>query len=136
MPGTFLCTFTVQDQNTEKNSASAREDKEEIAQLQAKKANRVETVPADKELVALNLKIEQKTKTEENQVDSYLGLSEMKNPIPFVTNGIKSRFKQDVDLRTAKASKNKQGGFYLKIGKFEFSRKTAPVNEDVLAANP
>ncbi|MCE3296715.1 MAG: hypothetical protein K0R65_2429 [Crocinitomicaceae bacterium] len=125
----------AEEHGTQTSAANGRE-KNTVAVLQAKKATRIETVPGEKELVALNLKPENHVEADESESGYYLGLSEMKNPIPFVTNGIKNRFKQDVDLRTAKASKHKQGGFYLKIGKFEFSRKTAPVNEDVLAVNP
>ncbi|MGV3630138.1 MAG: hypothetical protein ACO1O6_02980 [Bacteroidota bacterium] len=106
-----------------------------VAVLQPKKVNRLDVVSPEKELVALNLKGETHIKPEKEE-NSYLGLGEMKNPVPFITREIKTRFNQDVDLRTAKASKTKQGGFYLKIGKFEFSRKTAPVTEDMLAANP
>lgn len=68
-------------------------------------------------------------KVSEEENSTYLAVNEMKNPISFVTNEINTRFKTDVDLRTAKATKNKQGGFYLKIGKFEISRKVKPVEE-------
>ena len=79
---------------------------------------------------------EKNKKTLKNSVaeeSSYLAFSEMKNPAKIVTNTVAEKFKTKVDLRTAKASSKKQGGFFIKIGKFELSRKTAP--QDILAAN-
>ena len=109
-----------------------RPEIERIASLRTRKAQHLGSNP-EKELMALQLtKADEKEKTEDT--DPYLALSDMKNPVSFLTKGIKSRFHQDVDVRMAKASKTRQGGFYLKIGKFEFSRKTAPVNEEVLAS--
>jgi hypothetical protein len=68
-----------------------------------------------------------------NEINSYLAFDEMKNPVPIVTNGLKSKINRDIDFRTAKATNKKQGGFFLKLGKLEISRKTSPV--DVLAIN-
>jgi hypothetical protein len=72
---------------------------------------------------------------EENETNTYLSFSDMKNPAPVVTNGLKERLQKEVDFRSARATRNKQGGFFIKIGKFEISRKTAPVNSDILATN-
>jgi hypothetical protein len=70
-----------------------------------------------------------------DDANTYLSFRDMKNPAPVVTNGLKERLQKEVDFRSAKATRNKQGGFFLKIGKFEISRKTAPINTDVLATN-
>lgn len=83
----------------------------------------------------LALKIRKPEKPTQAQEAVYLEVREMKDPVPFLTNGLRKRFHADVDLRTAKASKTRQGGFYLKIGKFEFSRKTPPVTDEVMASN-
>lgn len=48
---------------------------------------------------------------------------EMKNPIQPITKRISEVLKQDVEFKTSKAAKKRSGGFYLKIGKFELSRK-------------
>ena len=52
-----------------------------------------------------------------------VGVDQMKNPIKPITNRIGEVLKQEVDFRTSKAARKKSGGFYLKIGKFELSRK-------------
>lgn len=54
--------------------------------------------------------------------ESY-AMVEMKNPIQAITNRISEVIKRDVDFKTSKAARQKSGGFYLKIGKFEISRK-------------
>ncbi len=92
----------------------------------------IEVFPSD---FAANFKNNKKSvyNTIEEQESSYLAFSEMKNPAKIVTNGVSEKFKTKVDLRTAKASNKKQGGFFIKIGKFELSRKTAP--QDALAVN-
>ncbi len=54
---------------------------------------------------------------------AYLSLNEMKNPIPPVTKKIADIIDNEVDFRTAKASDKKNGGFYIKIGKFEILHK-------------
>lgn len=61
----------------------------------------------------------------ENPSDQALfGINDMKNPIEPLTDQLKKRISTDVDFRHAKPTKNKQGGFYLKIGKLEIIRKT------------
>lgn len=49
--------------------------------------------------------------------------SDMNNPIKPLTKLISDKTKTDVDFRSRKASKKKPGGFYIKIGRFEVSRK-------------
>ena len=52
-------------------------------------------------------------------------IEQMRNPIRPVTDKLSSTLNTPVDLRTAKATKKKQGGFYLKIGKLEISHRSA-----------
>lgn len=59
---------------------------------------------------------------ESKAADMYT-MVEMKNPIKPITQRLASVIKQDVDFRTSKAARKKTGGFYLKIGKLEISRK-------------
>lgn len=55
------------------------------------------------------------------------------NPIPFITNTLASKTKKDVNFLVAKEEKVKTKRFYVKFGKFEFSRN---VNQkDDLATN-
>lgn len=54
-----------------------------------------------------------------------IGYEEMKNPIKPVTAKISEIIKQEVDFRTSKAARKRPGGFYLKIGKLEISRKVS-----------
>jgi hypothetical protein len=46
----------------------------------------------------------------------------MENPIEPVTSFIAEKSKTDVEFKRRKATKEKKGGFFLKIGKFEFSK--------------
>lgn len=55
--------------------------------------------------------------------NSSYAMVEMKNPIQPITKRISEVIKQDVEFKTSKAAKKRSGGFYLKIGKFELSRK-------------
>jgi len=52
-----------------------------------------------------------------------LHFSEMDNPIEPITKMISKQTNSEVEFRRAKKSKNKPHGFFLKIGKFELSRK-------------
>ena len=47
----------------------------------------------------------------------------MKNPIKPITSRLEKTLKTDVDFKTGKAANNTGAGFFLKIGKFELSRK-------------
>jgi hypothetical protein len=67
-----------------------------------------------------------------NNKPHYTDVAEMKNPIKLITNKLQHVTKREIDFRTAKATSSKQGGFYLKIGKLEITRKTYK-EEDALA---
>lgn len=54
-----------------------------------------------------------------------ISVNDMKNPIEPVTSRLSETLNRPIDFRTAKASKQKGGGFYLKIGKLEISHQTA-----------
>jgi len=49
--------------------------------------------------------------------------TEMKNPIKPITSRLEKTLKTSVDFQTGKAANNAGGGFFLKIGKLEISRK-------------
>lgn len=49
--------------------------------------------------------------------------TEMKNPIKPITSRLTRTLNTKVDFQTGKAANNAGGGFFLKIGKFELSRK-------------
>ena len=51
--------------------------------------------------------------------------SNMKNPIPLITNTISEKTKTAVDFKTGKATETEKGGFFIKIGKFEVSHKSS-----------
>jgi hypothetical protein len=52
-----------------------------------------------------------------------LGFDQMNNPIKSITKKIAEIANTEVDFRSAKPSKSTSGGFYLKIGNLEISRK-------------
>lgn len=56
---------------------------------------------------------------------AWVPVTDMKNPIEPVTDKLSTTLNTPVDFRTAKASKRKGGGFYLKIGKLEVSHQSA-----------
>ena len=51
--------------------------------------------------------------------------SNMKNPIPLITNTLSEKTKTQVDFQTGKATETQKGGFFVKIGKFEISHKSS-----------
>ena len=54
---------------------------------------------------------------------AYVTIDDMKNPIKPITTKLGEVLKQEVDFRTSKAARRTEGGFYIKIGKLEISRK-------------
>ncbi len=52
-----------------------------------------------------------------------LHFSEMQNPIEPVTKFISNKTEKKVEFRSAKKTAKSAGGFFLKVGKFELSRK-------------
>lgn len=60
---------------------------------------------------------------EKEEEYTMLGFNEMNNPIKPITSRLGDVVKQEVDFRTAKATEKQSGGFYLKIGKLEISRR-------------
>lgn len=63
-------------------------------------------------------------KSKSNNDQSVFAYNEMKNPIKPITNRLSEFTKTEIDVRTAKATNEKRGGFYLKIGKLEIERPT------------
>jgi hypothetical protein len=59
-----------------------------------------------------------------NEDIAWVPVNEMKNPIQPVTTKLSTTLNTPVDFRTAKASKRKGGGFFLKIGKLEVSHQS------------
>ncbi|MBL4861934.1 MAG: hypothetical protein JKY09_02810 [Crocinitomicaceae bacterium] len=57
------------------------------------------------------------------QVYASVGFGEMTNPIESITKFISKKTKTEVDFRRQKQSGKNFSRFYVKIGKFEFSRK-------------
>lgn len=68
---------------------------------------------------------EEVNKAPRNDLASNAGGSNMKNPIPIITNTISEKTKTPVDFKTGKATETEKGGFFLKIGKFEVSHKAS-----------
>lgn len=56
--------------------------------------------------------------------DFAMSFDEMKNPIKPITKRIEKAFNVDVDVRTAKAAHKKQGGYFIKLGKFQISKRS------------
>ncbi|MBI2258375.1 MAG: hypothetical protein HYU67_05695 [Flavobacteriia bacterium] len=70
-------------------------------------------------------------KNEEKANSSYLSIKEMKEPIKFITNTLNDKMNTNLELRTAKATSQKQGGFYFKMGNFEITRKKKAIDDEL-----
>lgn len=81
-------------------------------------------VKDDKQPVAPTLN-EDVDKAPSKDLASNTGSSNMKNPIPLITNTISEKTKTPVDFQTGKATETQKGGFFVKIGKFEISHKAS-----------
>jgi len=81
-------------------------------------------VKDDKQPVAPTLN-EDVNKAPSKDLASNTGGSNMKNPIPLITNTISEKTKTPVDFQTGKATETQKGGFFVKIGKFEISHKAS-----------
>lgn len=116
-------------QSKKSNSSQRRRGDIEVLELKRKSTRNLLSSVDGSQLEPIPGSIQNEVPiTDNSQVTAYLGVDEMKDPIKPVTDQIKKRVKADVDFRTAKATKEKQGGFYLKIGKLEIIRKTKKKN--------
>lgn len=69
---------------------------------------------------------EEVNKAPSNDLASNAGhSSNMKNPIPLITNALSENTKTPVDFKTGKATDTEKGGFFIKIGKFEIMHKSS-----------
>lgn len=58
----------------------------------------------------------------EPNVNHSISYSKMNSPIKMVTQFLPKKFQEIIDFRYAKATETKQGGIYIKLGKFEYSK--------------
>lgn len=63
------------------------------------------------------------TNQEEPPALASTGFEHMTNPIKPITKFVSEKTKKEIDFKTAKKDEKEKGGFYLKIGSFEVSRK-------------
>lgn len=63
----------------------------------------------------------------------FVAFSQMKSPIEPLFQFKMKKLREKIDFRYAKATADKQGGFYLKLWNFEVSRKVSPTGD--LAVN-
>ncbi len=97
----------------------AAEKEKPLKYKKAKPVNTRRPVLIEPELAHVPFAAQKESVQDENS----FAMVEMKNPIQPITKRISKVIKQDVDFKTTKAARKKSGGFYLKIGKFEVSRK-------------
>ncbi|TNE56233.1 MAG: hypothetical protein EP338_01295 [Bacteroidetes bacterium] len=108
----------------------------QVLPLKLKSLETIHAQEFSRNITALHLKSEQGVTQNSTAIPSaFVSFQEMENPIPLITKEVKKRLHPDVDFRHAKATREKQGGFYLKIGRFEISRKRSPEADDDLATN-
>lgn len=58
--------------------------------------------------------------------NSYLSFNEMNKPLDIINQLLPEKYSKFIDFRFAETTNTKQGGFYIKIGDFQFSRKKSP----------
>jgi hypothetical protein len=108
------------NENSSKESALSKT--ENIQALEFKSIEKLNSQSLMNDVAVTYIKPFSQPKLEENN-ESTFALVEMKNPIKPITNRIGEAINQQVDFKTSKAAKKKPGGFLLKVGKFEISRK-------------
>jgi hypothetical protein len=119
-------TYFAQNNNQTLSSSKNKKNIENsnsipLSYLPIKKADLFSNKPLMLEPILANT--QDITKKYYTQQEVLVGVDQMKNPIVPVTNKLAEVFQQDIDFRTSRAAKKQKGGFYLKIGKFEISRK-------------
>ena len=74
-------------------------------------------------------KLQNISKTIEVENTEYVAFSEMKSPVEPIFRFALKKFRDKIDIRYAKATETKQGGFYLKLWNFEVSRKVSATGD-------
>jgi len=95
----------------------------EIKGIKLKKAGLVNGTNHSPEIVENNTIAKTNAVPKKESDYDILAFNDMNNPIAPITNRIENAMNQDVDFRSAKATENRSGGFYLKLGKLEISRR-------------
>ncbi|WP_430405757.1 hypothetical protein [Fluviicola sp.] len=99
-------------------------EKNQVADNKPHQPTILPPIKNDKQPVSPTLD-EEVNKAPHNDLASNAGGSNMKNPIPLITNTISEKTKTPVDFKTGKATETEKGGFFLRIGKFEVSHKAS-----------
>ncbi len=94
----------------------------DVDRLSAKRLNKLRTDEVENEVEFVEVSSTPVISKFDQKVGA-VGFQDMKNPIKPITNRLSDAVKQEVDFRTAKATKERSGGFYLKIGKLEISHR-------------
>jgi len=116
------------ERSNEPTDQSQRPDLASVNQLEYKRARRVINSFENQNLNPVSNQIDPVAVGQSPEKDYALANAEsdnyqMKNPIKPITSRLEKTLKTDVDFQTSKAASRTGGGFYLKIGKFELSRK-------------
>lgn len=101
------------------------EVKPNINELERKPVNQVLISMDDNNAPSVSKQAWTESSTDAIAENDYAALhfGEMNNPIEPVTKFISNKTDKALEFRSAKKTANKPGGFYLKVGKFELSRK-------------
>lgn len=130
-----ILKFNHETKKENRNSNKKLIPKNKIEEINPLKLNQLEPIEinSNSEIVALNIdhKIISTNQSKQNIETEFVAFNEMRNPVAFFTNEINKRFDKDIEVRSAKASNKKQGGFYFKFGKLEISRKITPIHEEL-----
>jgi hypothetical protein len=120
----------VYDQVSEPNSNTPRELPQErkgvVSDMQRNPVRPIVAGFNNKELASVTKRsyTEEETNTQPVSEDyASMHFADMSNPIKPITKFVADKTNTDIDFRSRKKSKKKAGGFYIKVGKFEVSRK-------------
>ncbi|MNK00393.1 hypothetical protein D3C87_181770 [compost metagenome] len=116
------------EQNSEEKIPFQQEQDRNLAEKNAPQPHHPTILPEvkdNKQPVAPTLNEDLHTAPSKDLASHSSSSSNMKNPIPLITNTISEKTKTPVDFKTGKATETEKGGFFIKIGKFEVSHKSS-----------
>jgi hypothetical protein len=111
-------------EKTQQNSKEEQIEVPPIREMEKLRPKNLITSLDEKQIEPIAKRVYLNPAPAESQQDyAMLHFSEMDNPIEPITKMISKQTNSEVDFRRSKKSKNEPHGFFLKIGKFELSRK-------------
>lgn len=113
----------VPSESTHEDSQNRTDEKPEIQRLSTRPAHPIIASVGDLKPISHNFDVDPDQPGVTRTDYATTAFADMENPIEPVTDFVQDKTKRQVDFRRQKKTKNKPGGFFLKIGNFEVSHK-------------